>query len=252
MPPESPGVVVFPGAGSFGGELLPLLSELGPTAWLARYPGRFGKDLGRPAGSFEDIVQSCVAQVTRRQSVRPILVGHSFGAYVARATATRLEELGTGVCALVVVGATAPGLLTVPESATRSPSGTAAYFDEIDPGLVPGEVSDEWRDIVLETAMQDLRLLKDFTATASASEYTEVHCPVFAARGEADPLASADGIGRWAGVTSADCVQRVFPGSHSGVLRSPEFTSWLVDVCATAPQTSSGPLGSAMPTADNL
>ncbi|MFD3695125.1 thioesterase II family protein [Streptomyces sp. NPDC058646] len=247
MPPESPGVVVFPGAGSFGGELLPLLGELGPPSWLARYPGRFGKDLGRPAGSFEEIVQSCVAQVTRRQADRPVLVGHSFGAYVARATATRLEELGTGVSALIVVGATAPELLTVPEAATRSPSGTAAYFDDIDPGLVPGEASDEWREIVLETAMQDLRLLEDFMATAS--QYAEVRCPVFAARGGADPLTSTSGIGRWAGATSADCAHRVFPGGHSDVLRSPEFTSWLVDVCAAAPEASSGLLGSAVPTA---
>ncbi|MEU9303166.1 alpha/beta fold hydrolase [Streptomyces sp. NPDC048269] len=250
MPHERPGVVVFPGAGSFGGELLPLLRDVGPAAWLARYPGRFGKDVGKPAGSFEEIVQSCVAQVTRRQVAGSVLVGHSFGAYVARATAARLEEMGAGVSALVVVGATAPELLTVPESATRSPSGTAAFFNEIDPGLIPGEASDEWRDIVLETAMQDLRLLKDFTARASG--YAEVRCPVFAARGEADPLTSTSGIGRWAGTTSAACVHRVFPGGHSDVLRSPEFTSWLVDVCAAAPQASSGPLGSAMSTAEGL
>jgi surfactin synthase thioesterase subunit len=223
--PESPGVVVFPGAGSFGGELRPLLDRLGPSAWLARYPGRIGADSGTPATSFVQVVKSCVAQVGRLQPVRPVLVGHSFGAYVAYAAATELEEGGTQVSALVVVGATAPALLTVPEAATRNPSGTAAYLDGFACGLLPDE-SDEWRDIVLDTTMHDLRLLKEFTASA----YGEVRCPVFAARGDGDPLTSTSGIREWAGSTVKGCTDRSFPGGHSDLLHSSEFASWLHEV----------------------
>lgn len=223
--PARRGVVVFPGAGSFGGELRPLLAQLGPSAWLARYPGRFGRDFGRAAASFAEVVTSCVAQVKRHRPTGPVLVGHSFGAYVAYATATELEELGTEVSALVVVGATAPALLTVPESAARSPSDTAAYLHGFDPGLLPDE-TDEWRDIVLDTAMHDLGLLKEFTASA----YREVRCPVFAARGEGDPLTSVGGIGAWAGATVKGCDHRSFPGGHSDLLQSSAFASWLHEI----------------------
>lgn len=212
---------MFPGAGSFGGELRQLLRELEPSAWMARYPGRFGKDLGRAAGSFEEMVESCVTQVSRREPDRPVLVGHSFGAYVAYATAKTLEELGTEISALVVVGATAPRLLSMPESAIRNRPGAAAFLD----GILDA-TSGEWRDVVLDTALQDLRLLKEF----DASRYGEVRCPVLAARGEADPLTSTSGIREWAGVTVGECTHKVFPGGHSDLLSSPEFASWLSEV----------------------
>ncbi|WP_055484247.1 thioesterase II family protein [Streptomyces sp. WMMB 322] len=222
---ESAGVFVFPGAGSFGSELTLVLEELKPSAWLLRYPGRFGRDFGRAATSFEEVVESCVSQVRRVQRARPVLVGHSYGAYVAHATAGELENLGTEVSALVVAGATAPAQLTVPESATRDQSDTAAYLDSIDPGLI-SDASSEWQEIIIETVMQDLRLLKEF----AASKYPKVRCPIFAARGDGDPLTSTTGIGEWVDVTVGGFTQRVFPGGHSDLLNSPEFASWLREV----------------------
>lgn len=231
---ESSGVVVFPAAGSFGGELRQLLRELEPSAWMAHYPGRFGKDVGSAAGSFGEVVESCVTQVRRRESARPVLVGHSFGAYVSYATAKKLEKLGTEIYALVVVGATAPDLLSVPESAIQNRSGTAAFLEDI-----LDEPSDEWRDIVLDTAMQDLRLLKEF----NASKYGEVRCPVLAVRGEADPLTSTSGICEWSDVTVSGCSHKVFPGGHSDLLRSAEFASWLSEVRAWKPFTTRSKIG---------
>lgn len=131
----TPDVVLFPGAGSFGSELQPLLRALGPSARIARYPGRFGRDFGKAATSFAEVVKSCVDPVTRLQPLGPVLVGHSYGAYVAYVTATELEAIGAHVSALVVTGATAPALLTIPESITQSSSDAAAYLDRIDPGL---------------------------------------------------------------------------------------------------------------------
>ncbi|AXI76789.1 thioesterase II family protein [Peterkaempfera bronchialis] len=226
MSPDSPSIVVFPGAGSFGTELRGLLAELGPSAWLARYPGRFGRDFGQGAGTFQEVVRSCVAQVERRRPSRAVLVGHSFGAYAAHATARELEELGTVVSALVVVGATAPALLTVPEPPTLRRSDTVAYLEGIDPDLLPDE-ADEWREIVIDTTMQDLRLLREFTT----SQVREVRCPILAVRGAADPLASTSGIGAWADATSGGCTREEFPGGHSDLLRTPEFASWLREAC---------------------
>jgi surfactin synthase thioesterase subunit len=227
---ESPTVVVFPGAGSFGGEFQPLLRELGRSAWLARYPGRFGKDFGTAAGSFGEVVLLCTTQVRRRQPVRPMLVGHSFGAYVAYATAARLEQQGTEVSALVVVGATGPARLAVPESARRTRSDTAAYLEAIDPGLVSGQSSGDWQDIVIDTAWHDLRLLSGFRA----ADYGPLHCPVFAVRGETDPLTSDAGAAAWAGATRGAFSRHVFAGGHSDLLRSLEFASWLRDAAVTS------------------
>lgn len=226
---ESPGVFVFPGAGSFGGELRALVREFEPSAWLIRYPGRFGRDFGRAAASFTEIVGACVAQVSRRRPNRPVFVGHSFGAYVAYATATRLAELGTAIDALVVVGATAPGLLAVPESVTRSRSDLAAYLAELYP---ESDVSDDWRDVIVDTAMQDLRLLKEFTP----SEYPKLRCPVHAARGGTDQLTTTSGISEWEITTSAHSTHRVFAGGHSNLLHEPEFVSWLHEVSADGRQ----------------
>jgi surfactin synthase thioesterase subunit len=215
---ENPGVVLFPGVGSFGGELRQLLRELRPSARMARYPGRFGADAGSAHRSFREVVESCATQVRRQERSRPVLVGHSFGAYVAYATARKLEELGTDVSALVVAAAAAPGLLSVPGSAIRDRSGTAAFLD----GIVD-EPPSEWGDTVLDAVVQDLRLLTEF----SESAYGKVRCPILAARGEADPATSTSGIREWAGVTISWCAHKVFPGGHSDWLSSPQFASWL-------------------------
>jgi surfactin synthase thioesterase subunit len=192
--------------------------ELRPSARIARYPGRFGGETETAAGSFGELVESCAAQVRSREAARPILVGHGFGAYAAYATAKKLEELGTEVSALVVAGAAAPGLLSVPGSATQDRSATAAFLDGI-----ADEPPSGWSETVLDAVAQDLRLLEEF----SASAHGEVRCPVLAARGEADPVTSTSGICQWADVTASWCDHKVFPGGHSDLLRSPEFASWV-------------------------
>ncbi len=220
-----PDVIAFPGAGSFGGELRAVIRAFEPSAWLAHYPGRFGRDFGKTAESFTAVVQYCVAHIGHRKPRRPILVGHSFGAYVAYAVAARLEELGTEVASLVVVGATAPSLVAVPESVTRSRSDLAAYLADLAPDA---DVSDEWRDATLDLATHDLRLLREFVP----SKYPQLRCPIHATRGNRDRLATTDGISAWRSTTSGEFTHRVFVGDHSQVLHSPEFIAWLRKVSA--------------------
>jgi surfactin synthase thioesterase subunit len=220
------GTVFFPGAGSFGREVQPLIDALKPAAWLVRYPGRHGKGFGVPAESFDAVVRACAEQVTRRAPANPILFGHSFGAYVAYASAIRLAAAGIEVSALVTVGASAPGRLAVSERATETAAGAAAYLDSVDPGALADAPSDEWREIVIETTMQDLRHLRQFPQTSS----TGIECPIFAVRGDADPLTSDDSIDEWQRHTNGDFSRHVFPGNHSDFLRSPRCIAWIREI----------------------
>lgn len=219
------GTVFFPGAGSFGGEFQPLMDALKPAAWLVRYPGRYGKGFGVPADSFDGVVRACIEQVMSRASSRIVLFGHSFGAYVAYSTALALQEAGAGPLALVVAGACAPGRLTVSEQATGTPTDVARYLDRVDPSALADAPSDDWRDIVIETAAQDLRLLRQFDAAG----YTRVRCPILAAHGTADPLTSDAEVGEWERSTDSEFLLRAFPGGHSDFLGSPACAAWLCE-----------------------
>ncbi|MEU2561480.1 alpha/beta fold hydrolase [Streptomyces longispororuber] len=222
--------VFFPGAGSFGAEFGPLTEALGRSSWPVRYPGRLGRDFGEPATSFDAVVRACAEQILRRSAVRPLLFGHSYGAYVAYATAVRLGEAGVEVAALAVAGAAGPGLLRVPEQAAAGPAEAAAYLDRVDPGVLAGAPSDEWRAVVAETAAQDLRLLRQFTPGTVPG----LRCPVLAARGAEDPLTTDDTIAAWHSTTTGPFTRHTFPGGHSDLLGSPDCVSWLRRIRETA------------------
>lgn len=204
----------FPGAGSFGDELRPLIDACRPAGFLVRYPGRFGHGSGTPADSFDAVVTACAEQLVG-QAGHPVLFGHSYGAYVAYATALRMRDAG-GVAGLVVVGADAPARLVVPPAALTD---TERYLSGVDPQALAGASSQEWRAIVVDTAAQDLRLLAQFDTATSA----RLKCPVLAVRGAADRLTSDDGIGEWRHYTDGGFCARVLPGEHSTVLRDPQL-----------------------------
>ncbi|GGM08112.1 MULTISPECIES: thioesterase II family protein [Micromonospora] len=221
-------IAIFCGAGSFGGEFQPLVDAVGAGAWLVRYPGRTGRGFGVPAESFDALVDGCAKQIVDRGAAGTVLLGHSFGAYVAYATALRLPPT-VRVSALVPVGATAPALLEVPTRATGTPADAAAYLADIDPDALAAAPSDDWREIVAETVVTDMRLLTGFDTTAAA----RLPVPILAARGDTDTLAPADGVTAWRRHTEQPCTVRSFPGGHSGVLRTSAFVSWLGELVGT-------------------
>jgi surfactin synthase thioesterase subunit len=211
-------IAFFPGAGSFGAEFQVLSAVFDPAAtWLAKYPGRFGRGFGVPAESFDQVAQACAEQAISRASARPILFGHSFGAYAAYATALRLERETTAAIepsALVVTGAAAPGHLKVAQLTTTEQA--ERYLERVDPGALAAAPSAEWRDIVVETTLSDLRLLSEFDASTSP----RVRCPIIAIRGDADPLTTDATLAEWANSTTGAFALHPFPGGHSDFLRS--------------------------------
>ncbi|HEY6796331.1 MAG TPA: alpha/beta fold hydrolase [Kineosporiaceae bacterium] len=227
-------LALFPGVGSFGAEFQPLIRRLGPGAGrVVRYPGRVGRDLGIPAASFGDLVDACVADVARWAAPGVVLLGHSFGAWVAYATATALGPRGISPGALVVAGAAGPSRLRVPDRELRSAQGIAAYLSAIDPGLLDRVPDPQLRDVVIDTARQDLDLLAGFRA----ADHPLVDCPVLAGVGEADPLADEISVRAWAETTTGTFVWRTFPRGHADLLGDPAFVE---EVTALAARTTTG------------
>jgi surfactin synthase thioesterase subunit len=225
-------IAVLPGAGSFGGELRALLRAWRPAAWLVRYPGRFGADFGAPAASFDEVVRSCVEQLRRRPAAgphrRPVLFGHSFGAYVGYAAAAEWERLGHELTALVVVGAMPPHRFSPPEAPIRGRAHLAAYLDEINPEIV---AAGEWRDVTIDAALADLTLLRQFRP----ARYGALRCPILAARGESDPLTTAAGLAEWGRATRGACEHRTFTGGHTDPLHDEALSRWLREALPAAP-----------------
>lgn len=229
-------VIAFPGAGGFGGEFRALRGALPAGARLValRYPGR-GAAL--PAvTSFDDFTAACVARIRELSGSPYVLVGHSFGAFVAYAAASALQAAGTGVAALVVVGADAPDRVRLPVEAARSREATRAYLEGIDGDVLGQAPDDEWREIVLDTAWRDLALLTGFPGPAEV----RLRCPVLAVRGRDDPLTADDRMSTWADTTTGGFVPVSLPGGHMEVLSSPEFLARVSAVVTTA---VTGPTG---------
>ncbi|EST26554.1 hypothetical protein N566_23805 [Streptomycetaceae bacterium MP113-05] len=212
-------VVAFPGAGAFGGEFRALRGALPSGARLAalQYPGRAAAPPGPT--SFEDLVTACAARICDRPGPPCVLLGHSFGAFVAYATASALQAAGTGVAALVVVGADAPDRVRPPVEAARSREATRAYLGGIGDDVLGQVPDDEWREIVVDTAWWDLVLLTAFPGPARV----RLRCPVLAVRGRDDPITADDRMSAWAGTTVGGFASASLPGGHTDVLSSPEF-----------------------------
>lgn len=213
-------LVLFPGAGSFGSEFRALRSAAGPDSRVMRYPGRNGPDAGGPT-SFETIVASCADQIARLPSGQAMLFGHSYGAYLAYATAVALGRRSVEVSLLMVAGASAPDLLRVPLEATGSPEAAAAYLDAVDPGRLTG-AAPEWREAVAETVQQDLRVL---ATLALPSPPVRLSCPIVGLRGAGDPLTSDTSLAGWRRYTRRDFRGRTFEGGHSDLLGDPRLAA---------------------------
>jgi len=219
-----PRYALFPGAGSFGGEFAPLTDTLGRRETrLIKYPGRFGSSFGEHPDTLDEVIESATDQAAALPA--PVLVAHSYGAYVAHAVACNLTERGTPPATLIVTGASAPELLSVPP--VTSPAEVATYLDDTDPTALATAPSPDWREVVIETTANDLRLLRGLTPPATA-----LTCPVSAIRGSRDELTTDESIALWSNATNGSFTTHTVPGGHSAPLRSTEFPPWVTARCA--------------------
>lgn len=221
-------LILFPGAGSFGSEFQPLRAAAGPNTKMMRYPSR--NEGTAEAVSFDTVVAACRDQIVRLPGgPPPVLLGHSYGAYLSYATALALHRQSVEIALLVVVGASAPDLVRVPAEVTASTEAALSYLDATDPGQLAG-AAPEWREAVAEAALADLRVLAGMDLMSPPDR---VPCSVLALRGAEDPLTSDTSVEAWRQCSDGDFVRHTFAGGHSQLLADPGCVSLVRDSLAS-------------------
>lgn len=157
--------------------------------------------------------------------------GHSLGALVAHAFATRLAELGCLTPELLVTAACSAPHLTVPEleredlgdeelvAVLSRADGLSAFLRE----------RPDWLALTVATLRADLRLARSLRASARPVRGV----PVLALAGSRDPLAPVDAVRAWDRWSDADFRLETVDGGHF-FLRAPE-TALLVQRALAAP-----------------
>lgn len=220
-----PRIAIFPGAGSFGAEFRPLLKALRPRAWLMRYDWRDDAKARWGEVSFAEAAETCARDVLSRAHGAPvILLGHSFGAYVVHATTLAMQAAGQPPQAVVLVGAAAPSHCQR-LSAPRTEAEVAAYWNQVEQGLLDRAPDHGWRDMVVETTCRDLALYETYDGSAIG----RMPCTVHTAAGVHDPLVSAPALRAWSTYAREEGVHRIFDGGHSEMLGQIAFINWIAD-----------------------
>jgi surfactin synthase thioesterase subunit len=215
-------IVIFPGAGSFGSEFRPLLKALRPNARLLRYPWRHEASDTSGCATFDQAAQACAGQVGKIAATGSILLGHSFGAYLAYATAAILRQAGAPPRAVILVAARAPHLVATTRQ-PRSWDEIEAYWRSLQPDLFEQLPDSSWQDVVFETTRRDLALFEGF----DADMFGRLQVETLTATGEGDPSVSRIQSKSWGDWTLAPYQHRSFPGGHSEFLGSHDFIEWV-------------------------
>lgn len=215
-------LVIFPGAGSFGSEFKGLLQAFRPYARLLRYAWRDAPDDSGGYADIDQAVQACARQVQKVAATRPILLGHSFGAYMAYAAAAALQPTGLAPRAVILAAARAPHRLD-DERQPRTQAEIEAYWRSLEPGLYDRLPDPSWQDVLVETTRRDLAVFEQ----VQAESFDRLQIDVLTATGSHDPLVNIEQGRSWADWTDGLHEHRSFPGGHSDFLGSKDFVEWV-------------------------
>jgi surfactin synthase thioesterase subunit len=186
--------------------------ELAPQLelWHVTLPGR-GRRLHEPfAREWISLAQELATAVARDVPAPFALFGHSLGALVAFEVARRLTRAGTSPTHLVVSGRDAPD--SAPDLELPETDDDLLRCVDRAYGGVPDQVraSPDVLEYFLPILRADLELARDYVLRPGVA----LSCPITAMVGDADPIASPEGLVRWGRQTGADCECRVLPGGH--------------------------------------
>lgn len=212
--PGSAPVVVFPHAGGsprfflHWGQVLPATTLIGVT-----YPGRDARAeqtyADCPHGSdLVGLARSAAESIERARLTAPVLVGHSFGAYIAYETAAVLTRNGAQGVRLVVSGQNPPehrAMTTLHRAddaeliadMVRQNRRSAAVWED-----------DNLRAIFLPAAREDYRLLETYVPTMSAV------AEILVCYGDRDPEVSSVKAAGWHRYAARAHPPAVLAGGH--------------------------------------
>ncbi len=215
-------LVIFPGAGSFGSEFRPLLKTFRPKARLQRYSWRYGEGRSQKNKTLNDAARLCAQQFQKSTHEQTIFIGHSFGAFIAYATALALQEANKAPIGLILTGASAPDHTKLgPQPVTESE--IESYWNRLEPGLFDRVPDQSWKELLIETTRRDLALLESLRDL----RFGRLPCPLYIGAGDTDPLVSGIECKRWARLVEGDFNYQSFRGGHSDFLITDEFIEWV-------------------------
>ncbi|MEV2279003.1 alpha/beta fold hydrolase [Nocardiopsis sp. NPDC049922] len=221
-------LVFFPPAGS-SASMGWTLREAVPEEWSVssvQYPGR-GPRLREPlADSVREMAEACLPDVDDGTDRPLLLLGHSFGAYLAYDVAQLLERRHRPATGLLVSGMPAPG--TALRTMSPEELSDAALIDSLgrqgvtDPELLANE---ELMQMVLPVLRADLALARGFTDDHGRRLATAV----LALGGREDPLVTSRQLAAWREVTEHWLGVELVPGDHFSYLREPDLLPGILE-----------------------
>ncbi|MER7763024.1 alpha/beta fold hydrolase [Streptomyces sp. NPDC097619] len=197
---------------------------------IGQYPGRgarFAEDLPRDIADLAGPVAACLPEGTTEDLV---VLGHSMGSLVAFEVVRLLQAAGRTPRALVASACRAPFLdnpaVVHPE---RLDDDELVAAIKVRGGTDDGILDDpELREIVIPSIRADFAIDDVYRCPRDRAR---VDCPVTVIGGDADPVAPAASLGRWAEVTEHAFAAHTLPGGHFYFQdRLPEFFEVLATV----------------------
>jgi surfactin synthase thioesterase subunit len=177
-------------------------------------PGRGARRAEALATTLPAVVDSVSEKAleTTDGAERVALLGHSFGALVARGLADVLTDAGRAPVLFVSVGMNAP---TLPSAA--HPMAELSDDELLEAIVALGGVPDEIRDEPEMLALFVKPLRNDLGIAERAPRKRgdrRLDCPVLAIQGADDPFVSPHGVRAWREETTGPCSITWFPGGH--------------------------------------
>ncbi|MGW3418198.1 thioesterase II family protein [Streptomyces phaeochromogenes] len=146
------------------------------------------------------------------------LFGHSFGAILALELARHAHASGLPAPArLMVSGSAAPGVVLGRDSAGLDDDAFVAQVEQLAGYVHPALADPDLREVVLPVLRADVTLHESYRLTDA--EPLPVAITVF--RGAEDHIVTTEDCRGWAGLTTAACTTREFPGGHMYLAEDP-------------------------------
>ncbi|EOY4514626.1 thioesterase II family protein [Vibrio vulnificus] len=213
-------LIAFGYAGSSNNTFLNLEAELDGQISFNQfvYPGRGSRFKEPFAVSISELAEEVVNSLPDDQPV--VLLGYSFGAYVAYETAKYLQKQNRRIAALVVCAMNAPQCGDHRNSVhSLEDQALVDYLRQL--GGTPEEIlsTSEIFDWYAPIIRSDYRLLDRYRSDMAY----RLDCPIFAYFGDSDSLTDSESLKLWATCTSAEFLLTPVPGSHFFLEESPQI-----------------------------